>query len=659
MLNLSIMKNNDKLRWLTMYLNRNEKSRYVIVPQAENSSALYAGEQLKKYIEQCVGVLIDISFSDNVETLYKIYIGGQRYHGDDAKDINSFNLNGDGFVLRVTESHVYLDAQNGRGLIYGVYRFLEKFLSVRFFNAECERVPKVNELNVLPCVVIESPVFPLRSYLNGEMWELGGKNIDLYLKYKQNNEHIVISDKKYGGRCSMYGRNGTHNMASYVPYEKYKDTHPEFYEVGTNPFTGEYGYCTIDLLNGITEDGEIDESMDVSVFKIVLEELKKDVLANPDISYFQFEQEDGDIFKLYEEGFWQSKILEKYGRTGILIRFCNLLARTIQEWSNQTLDGRKIYVETFAYAYTKDPPIKEVDGKLVPIDNSVVVADNVVIRLAMGSSFVNYGYHYFHPKNQRFLDRVQGWKVVCNKFMVWCYDMDDVTHLWYYPAIKNIRRNVENFKKLGAVYLMFEAGCSSCRDWQTDLRGYIYSSLMWNSTQSVNQLFNEYMDCVFGVASDEIKKIVMILENFSNYVRSIYDDYYVSTTHGSYRHANTQSEGLLDRLLSVYNDAERKVNELAEPERAIFFKRIQAVKVTLLHMKINKLNFEFYKSVEQSGTVQFSGQEAIPKNKGQTIYNVEIEWIPSAKPVIPEEVTKKINALDPMSISDYINFDKA
>ena len=641
-----------------MYLSRNEENKYVVIIDDSNPASLFAGEQLQKYISESLGVVLPITHNDYNDFANKIYIGGNSYGGSDSIDVNGIDLNGDGFVLRVTETDVYFDAQNGRGLIFGVYRFLEKYLGIRFFNAECELVPTLNEIKILPCIIIERPEFALRSYLNGEMWECGGRNVDLYLKHKQNNEHLLISDKKHGGRCSMYGRNGAHNMSSYVPYEKYKDTHPEFYEMGTNPFTGEGGYCTIDLLNGITEDGEIDDSMDVSVFKIVLEELKKDVLENPDISYFQFEQEDGDICKVYEEGSWQDKILKKYGRTGILIRFCNLLARTIQEWSNQTLGGRKIYVETFAYGYAKDPPVKEVDGKIVPIDHSVVVADNVVIRLAMGSSFVNCGYHYFHNKNKPFTDRVNGWKIVASKFMVWCYDMDDVTHLWYYPVIKNIKRNVRNFKKLGSVYLMFEAGCSSCRDWQTDLRGYIYSNLMWNSTKSVNELFNEYMDCVFGVASEEIKKIVMILENFSNYVRSIYDDYYVSTTHGSYRHANTQSEGLLNRLLGVYDDAERKVNALPEPERAIFYKRIQAVKLTLLHMKINKLNFEFYKSVKQSGTVQFSGQETIPENKGQTIYNVEIEWIPSAKPIIPEKVAKAINELDPMKISDYINFDK-
>ena len=104
------------------------------------------------------------------------YVGGNRYEGGDA--------------INVTD--IYLDAQNGRGLIFGVYRFLEKYLGVRFFNSDCELVPKTQTLIIKEDLVIEKPEFSLRSYLNGTLWELGGADLNLYLKYKQNNFHIHL-----------------------------------------------------------------------------------------------------------------------------------------------------------------------------------------------------------------------------------------------------------------------------------------------------------------------------------------------------------------------------------------------------------------------------------------------------------------------------------
>lgn len=634
---------------------KNGKSQAVIVVELDNPAAFYAAIELKTYIKKATGA--DLSVLENYTGDNPVfYVGGEHYKGvENPLNIKKMDLNDDGFVLRITDNAVYLDAQNGRGLIFGVYRFLEKYLGIRFLNSDCELVPKTQTLTLNKEVVIEKPEFALRSYLNGTMWECGAADINLYLKHKQCNEHILISDKKYGGRCSMYGRNGTHNMATYVPYEIYKDSHPEFYYYNEG-----LGYRTIDLLNGITDDGKLDESKEISVAKIVIEELKKDVLANPDIIYFQFEQEDGDTIYPYEEGSKQAKLVEKYGRSGILIRFCNMLAREIQKWADEELDGRKINIVTFAYSYTKDPPIVDRDGKLVPIDDTVIAADNVVLRFSMNTGGVNVGYHHFHEKNVEFLNKFAGWKLVVKKFMIWCYDMDDVTHLWYYPVIKNIRQNVDNFIKLGVIYLMFEAGCSSVHDWQTDMRSYIYSNLMWDSKNSVNVLFNEYVDNFYGAAAEEVKKIVCILENFSNYVRSIYDGYYVSTGKWSYRHADTQSDGLLDRLLAIYNKAEQKIIDAYDgDERKLFLKRLSAIRVTLLHMKVNKYNWEFYRSVEQSGTTQFSGQSPIPANKGQTLYNVEMVWMVKEKLVIPDDVREKVKALDPYSISDYMDFDKA
>lgn len=69
--------------------------------------------------------------------------------------------------------------------------------------------------------------------------------------------------------------------------------------------------------------------MEVSVLKIVIEEMKKDIAANPDIDYFMFEQEDGPFFYPYTDP-KKVETEKKYGRTGILIRFCNVLATELQ-----------------------------------------------------------------------------------------------------------------------------------------------------------------------------------------------------------------------------------------------------------------------------------------------------------------------------------------
>ena len=628
---------------------KNGKSTFKICTMKDYPAAMYAAEELQRYIKRSAGAELSVTTEINENATNVIFIGGNVVEKKGIiSDVGKMDLNLDGYVIAITEKNIYIEGQNGRGLIYGVYGFLERYFNIRFFNAGCEAVSKLSDLEIEPGVITDRPAFSMRSYLTGNFC---GANCDynLYTKLRLNNEHTRPSEQ-YGGRCPMDGRGGTHNMSRYVPTDVYMESHPEFYTK-----RNELGFITIDLLSGITEDGKLDGNMDVSVAKVVIEELKKDIIANPDLTYFQFEQEDGETFYRYEEGSTKAKILEKYGRSGILIRFCNVIARTLQKWADEELGGRKIYIVTFAYSYTRFPPVKTVNGEIVPIDETVVAADNLVIRQALEE---NSAYHYFHEKNQELAKLREGWKKICNKFMAWCYDMDDLTHLWYYPTMKNIKNNVLGFQKAGIIYLMFEAGCTNVHGWQYDLRAYLYSRLMWNPSLSVTALFNDYMDHYYGAAAEEMKKIVAILENYSLFMREIYDDYCLTcTTKWSYRHPGALSNRLQDRLLALYDEGEKKVlqSDYAEEQKETYLTRLSNVKLTLLHMKIHKINDDMYKSIARCGATRFRGIALIEDNKPYTIYNV---CNPAYQVEVPTSVAERVKNLNPDEISDEIDFDK-
>jgi hypothetical protein len=223
--------------------------------------------------------------------------------------------------------------------------------------------------------------------------------------------------------------------------------------------------------------------------------------------------------------------------------------------------------------------------------------------------------------------------------------------------VKNIKNNVLGFEKMGVIYLMMEAGCTNVHGWQYDLRAYLYSRLMWNTNQSVDALFHDYMDNYYGVASVQMKKIVAILENYNLFVRGIYDGYEMTCTNKwSYRHPAVLSDKLQDRLLALYDEAEKAIvgADISAEEKDIFLTRLANVKVTLLHMKIHKVNDELYKSIARCGATRFRGIALIEENKPYTIYNV---CNPAHKAEVPDEVAEIIKNLDPNSISDEIDFD--
>jgi hypothetical protein len=269
---------------------------------------------------------------------------------------------------------------------------------------------------------------------------------------------------------------------------------------------------------------------------------------------------------------------------------------------------------------------------------------------------MNFAWAHFDEHNHAFVKRMSEWRAVCSKFMFWSYDMDDSTHVWYYPALHAIKKNVIGIKDYGATYLMYEASEGSNPHWQAEMRGYVYANLMWNPYQSAQALYEDYVNNYYEIASDGVKKIVAILENYSIFLRENFSEYFVDCF-GNYRHYELISEKLLDRLIKIHDDTEQLVIDSGCENAEIILKRLRQIKVTLLHMKTHKVTHEMYKYIELSGVKRFCGMTDIHENRGQTMYNADIHFGKRPDIVIPREVAKLVKELDPESISDTINID--
>ena len=143
------------------------KSNFVIIPEDKNQAAVYAAKELKKYVFLSTGAILWIK-GDTSLNQYRFYIGKKYFEKCSDVDID---LNGDGFILKISKNEIYLTAKTDRGLIFGVYRFLEKYLGIRFFNYDCEKIPETDNLILQETTHIEKPTFAMRSYLITATWQ--------------------------------------------------------------------------------------------------------------------------------------------------------------------------------------------------------------------------------------------------------------------------------------------------------------------------------------------------------------------------------------------------------------------------------------------------------------------------------------------------------
>ncbi len=319
-----------------------------------------ATEAIKKYVFAVTGV----SLSDNGE--YKILL---------KADENLSTAHADGFIIDTKGNDITIIGKTQRAVVYAAFAFAEECLGVKFLTADCEIVPKKDRVRIERYVY--EPLFEMRTYLVGDTFQ-SLADPDFMTKVRIKDVYTEPDDA-HGGKVEVYGRNVSHNFHFYVPYEKYGKTHPEFYR---NIVVNDEKMTTIDITNGLCDDGTVNEKMSESVVKTVIDEMYKDVVTHPDVTTFMLTQEDGSDYFDDENN---RRLAARYKRGGLLVRFCNAVIRGVNERAKKNL-GKTVKLMTFAYDYAKDAPVKRENGKIVPIDESVVADENLVIQFALFSN---------------------------------------------------------------------------------------------------------------------------------------------------------------------------------------------------------------------------------------------------------------------------------
>ena len=548
---------------------------------SSNSCVTYSKNLLKDYLLK-TGLILD---EVHGHTFLLALVSDSKEYLELSKDI----VKEDGFVYRNENGVSLFLAKTPRGLLYSVVTYLQDDLGIRFYHKDEEYVPSLTEI-ILPKDRIVNPPFKMRNYLVGKCYNehLDKKdNSEVMNEMAKNRvlDAFTPLDEKHGGKAKVFGRNVSHNFRLYCPFEKYEKTHPEFFQ---EIHSGNELLKTIDITNGVKdEDGTLDESMDISVVKVVIEEMKKDVLAHPDCSYFSITQEDG---KEHFEDEHNKALEKKYKRSGILIRFCNVIARALSSWAKETL-GRDIYIVTFGYDYASEAPVKEEDGRIVPIDDTVIADSHLIIQLAL---FSNGSLPYFSKKQDKALvEKLKNWKIVAKTFWFWAYDIDFTDYYAFFDSFHTIRQNVVDFYNYGIEYLLMQGTYDAEKNWQCDARSYVYDRLMWDFSLDQDALLKEYLDAYYGVASKNVLSFINLFHNHYEKLRK--DNIDVSfQTWGNECYPEILPLDVVQKGLSLLKEGEEEIRNapLSKERKATLRNRLYGVMTTPLSTLY--LNFDAY-----------------------------------------------------------------
>lgn len=485
-------------------------SEYKIVYPSDGTECEYfAATELKDFIKQATGVVLPVVKDGTVGYSSRskyISVGDTKLWDAADFELNDAELKLDGFVLKTEGNMIFIRGARDKGTLFGVYDFLEKFVGVRFFSPDETYVPTKDVLEIHQMDVKEIPAINIRNYYSREvdMDELYTNRLRMYSLYG-------LTSPKYGGGLYDIGYIHAHNTLSYIDFNTYKD-YPNFFYKGQNDYMWDICFSY-----GLTADGEIDKSIEISPFSVVLENLKKTIEENPDFVYFSVCQQDIP-FGCGCATCKSRDTVAQGGRSGILLRFINALSNALEPWlAEKYPEGREIKLVTFAYSYAESPPLN-LEGEWAVIPN-----DNVCIWLA---TCPNLAYSLSDERQStQTKSLVSNWSKGAKTFFWWDYRTNFREYLFYMPGLTTLQGDIEKLVEIGTEYAFLEAASGTPSDpitWQGTLKAYVASKLLWNPNRNVKELVEEYCNYYYGSSSQTVLKVIELFED--NYERLRQDE---------------------------------------------------------------------------------------------------------------------------------------
>lgn len=573
-----------------MNIVENGVAKYtVVVSKNASSTVLSAVNELNSYVKQATGVELSIVDDEKTVTGNYISVGDTKqfaqYSGMDVSEIKD-----DGYHIKSVDGNIYLNAPLSRGVKYGIYTFLERFLGIRWLTDTATHVPQTTKWDIYPHDILEEPEFKMRwwmggaSYLNSSFFN--------HCKFYEGTELWLKDVNTNHNSTDSHGNKGYVNKSDPDPQDNtktLKETHPEFFSDYTNKLLTYYDLC---YTSGVAEDGTLIEGINVA--SLMIEKIKgflsNDTAGNTELIMIGRVDDRTAVCKCDTCNARRDRFTE----SGMQVMFINVVEKAVNSWLKE--QGRKeCWFITFAYQATQTPPV---DDNWNPVDPLVKTNEKVAIRVAPIDA--NYTYSFTDERqsdSQRKI--VFGWANVTDTIMIWDYVSNYVEYWWYYPNLYYLKENLQTYKDIGAIYVMNQSSYTQNQIWHDDLRNFVASRLYWNLNWNVEDLVNEYISLYYGVAGENVKDIVMTFEHFYGQLREKGDlKITLLSETAKWMTGEQYPIEFLNLILNKIDTAIYEVNqnsEISDSEKAGIVRRLTAIRLTPMRMILR--NYTSYYSL--------------------------------------------------------------
>lgn len=445
--------------YATYWLFKNGKSKYqIVVTEGASASEQKAAFELQDYLFQISGVQLPIISNPDAPGRH-VYVG---YTSKIAKLTGAPqpNYDDESFTYRRVGGDLLIWGGSQRGTMYGVFTFLERELGVHWLAPDCTMVPKRSKWRLSKLNHSESPAIAFRSN-----YYFVTKSQPVWSAHVKENMRGPISNE-YG---NLEGFWGCHTMGQLLPVSEFYLSHPEY-------------FCLRDGKR-LSQDEQLCLS-NPEVLQICKERLLNVIRGNPGYRIYDLSQNDNRNFCQCDK----CKQMENQygGHSGLIVWFVNQVADAVRE------EFPDKYVGTFAYQYSRKPPV------------SIVPRENVVIRLCSIECCFAHPLTSDCPENVEFMNDLRGWAAIATHLFIWDYIVDFKQFLAPWPNFQVLAPNIRAFCENNAIGVFEEAAYQSLGGEFEEMKSWTVNQLLWNPYQATDSLVNIFINGFYGNVAKQV-----------------------------------------------------------------------------------------------------------------------------------------------------------
>ncbi len=436
-------------------VNRAKTEYKIVISENASSIEKNAAKELQDFFEEATELELPIISDAGLTAGGKYFSIGQTSLVTDQVKSELNGLKDQGYIIKTVDDTIYLIGPTAHGSLYSVYRYLKEEFNFEYYYTDYYSLDKgIGDV-------------PLKDYslkVNPDIGAMSTPSVGYIQNNSINRQRFAnIASSEYA--IPANGSTDVHNLFRITPLEMAEE-HPGWFS--ENLATG----CFTARNNPTDYDAMLEHYKSVAINGMKVSSANVFIVSQPDNCGFC------GCHGCTTVG------AQVGGASGIMVRFCNDLARKLTAWF-ETAEGqpykRDLKVVFLAYQDVASAP-----------SGDIKCDDNVGVYIAFDSYRSSYGLQE-DRWNKELYNTVMGWKEKTSIFIFWIYD---VNFNWYFFPYDTSAYKQDFYKVMAEVGTMVvndqnQTQNKNATAWG-NIKAYISTKLRWDVDMDVEKATREY-----------------------------------------------------------------------------------------------------------------------------------------------------------------------